>query len=104
MQRFVCVDFGYEDLDEMLARLRPAGGELVASGGSDYALALAPLPARARVLVDQFGGYDANIAADSGRLRMTGANGRTWKPHQYLALLEQRSRSSAPCACWKPAF
>ena len=92
LQRFVCVEFGYEDLDEMLARLRPAGGELVGSGGGDYALALAPLPARARVLVDQFAGYDANIVADSGRLRMTGADGRTWKPHQYLALLAAIAR------------
>ena len=50
LHRFVCVEFGYEDLDEMLGRLRPARGELVAGGGSDYALALPPLPARARVM------------------------------------------------------
>ena len=83
LHRFVCVEFGYEDLDEMLGRLRPARGELVAGGGSDYALALAPLPARARVMADQLADYDANITAHSGRLRMTGEHGRTWKPHQY---------------------
>ena len=87
LHRFVCVEFGYENLDEMLGRLRPASGELLAGGGSDYALALAPLPARARVVADQLAEYDANITAHSGRLRMTGQHGRTWKPHQYLALL-----------------
>ena len=66
LHRFVCVEFGYEDLDEMLGRLRPA---------------------RARVMADQLADYDANITAHSGRLRMTGEHGRTWKPHQYLALL-----------------
>ena len=87
LYRFVCVEFGYEDLDEMLGRLHPARGELVAGGGSDYALALAPLPARAPVLADQLAEYDANITAHSGRLRMTAEHSRTWKPHQYLALL-----------------
>ena len=36
---------------------------------------------------DQFAEYDANIGALSRRLRMTREHGRTWKPHQYLALL-----------------
>ena len=36
---------------------------------------------------EQLRAYDANIAALSVRLRMTGEHGRTWKPHQYLALL-----------------
>ena len=87
LHRFVCVEFGYENLDEILGRLRPARGELMAGGGSDYVLALAPLPARARVLAERLAEYDANITAHSGRLRMTVEHGRTWKPHQYLALL-----------------
>ena len=75
------------DARTVAARPRPARGNLEPDGGSDYALALAPLPARARVLADQLADYDANITAHSGRLRMTGEHGRTWKPHQYLALL-----------------
>ena len=87
LHRFVCGEFGYEDLREMLDRLRPARGDLATAGGSDYGLALAPLTARATVAADRFAEYDANIAAHSGRLRMTGEHGRTWKPHQYVALL-----------------
>ena len=87
LHRFVCLEFGYYDLDGLLERLRPARGELAADGGSDYALALAPLPTRARVLASQLAEYDANITAHSVRLRMTGEHGRTWKAHQYLALL-----------------
>ena len=87
LHRFVCLEFGYYDLDGLLERLHPARGELTTGGGSDYALALAPLPARAQVTADRLAEYDANIAAHSGRLRMTGEHGRTWKPHQYLALL-----------------
>ena len=87
LHRFVCLEFGYYDLDGMLERLRPARGGLAAGGGSEYALALAPLPVRARVPADRLAEYDANITAHSVRLRMTGEHGRTWKPHQYLALL-----------------
>ena len=68
LHRFVCLEFGYDDLDGMLERLRPARGELVAGGGSGYALA--PLPARARVMADQLDEYDANITAHSGRLHI----------------------------------
>ncbi len=87
LHRFVCREFGYDDLPEMLDRLRPARGELGAAGGSDYGLALAPLTARATVAADRFAEYDANIVARSRRLRMTGEHGRSWKPHQYVALL-----------------
>ncbi|MXY24902.1 MAG: DEAD/DEAH box helicase [Acidobacteria bacterium] len=87
LHRFVCFEFGYSDLDGLLERLRPARGELAADVGSDYALALEPLPARARVTAGRLAEYDANITAHSVRLRMTGEHGRTWKPHQYLALL-----------------
>ena len=87
LHRLVCRQFGYDDLREMLDRLRPARGELPTGGGSDYGLALAPLTARATVAADRFAEYDANIVAHSRRLRMTGEHGRTWKPHQYVALL-----------------
>ena len=87
LHRFVCVEFGYDELDGMLERLRPGRGEFVGGGESYYAQALAPLPARAHVPADELAEYDANIAAHSRRLRMTGEHGRTWKPHQYIALL-----------------
>ena len=87
LHRFVCREFGYDDMDAMLERLQHARGELVSDGESDYAQSLHPHPARALVTPDQFAEYDANIAAHSRRLRMTEEHGRTWKPHQYLALL-----------------
>ncbi len=85
--RFVCREFGYEDAGEMLGSLARAPGEIGAAGGeSEYFRALYLTPA-ARVTRDRFAGYDTNIGALSRRLRMTGEHGRTWKPHQYLALL-----------------
>ena len=87
LHRFVCREFGYDDMDAMLERLHYAQGELISEGASDYAQALSPHPTRARVTADQFAEYDANIAAHSRQLRMTEEHGRTWKPHQYLALL-----------------
>ena len=87
LHRFVCLEFGYDDLNGLLERLRPARGELPTGGGNDYALALAPLPARAQVTADRLAEYDAHIVAHSARLRLTAEHGRTWKPHQYLALL-----------------
>ena len=44
-------------------------------------------PARANITPDQLSTYDANLVAHSRRLRMTGEDGREWKPYQYLALL-----------------
>ena len=85
--RFVCREFGYEDPGEMLESLARAPGETGAAGGeSEYFRSLYLTPA-ARVTRDRFAEYDANIGALSRRLRMTGEHGRTWKPHQYLALL-----------------
>ena len=87
LHRFVCREFGYDDMDTMLERLLDARGVLISGGESDYAQALSPHPTRARVTADQFAKYDANIVEHSQRLRMTEEHGRTWKPHQYLALL-----------------
>ena len=46
LHRFICREFGYDDMDAMLERLHFAQGELVSEGESDYAQALNPLPAR----------------------------------------------------------
>ena len=87
LHRFVCREFGYEDMGEMLAQVARAPGEIDAAGGeSEFFRALYLTPA-ARVTLDRFAEYDADIGALSRRLRMTGEHGRTWKPHQYLALL-----------------
>lgn len=87
LHRFVCREFGYDDMDAILERLHYAQGELISEGASDYAQSLHPYPKHAPVTLDQFAEYDANIAAHSRQLRMTEEHGRTWKPHQYLALL-----------------
>ena len=95
LHRFVCREFGYEDMGEMLRSLARAPGELGAAGGeSEYFRALY-LPPAARVTLDRFAEYDADIGALSRRLRMTGEHGRTWKPHQYLALLLPNTTSAA---------
>ena len=87
LHRFVCREFGYDDPGGMLGRLGSARGEIAPGGDSDYAQALRPWPAHARVSPDRIAEYDAAIAGHGRRLRMTGEDGRTWKPHQYLALL-----------------
>ena len=73
----------------MLERLRPARGERdYGWRDDDYAQALAPLPVRASVYGPSGSpSTTANIQTHSLRLRMTPDHGRTWKPHQYLALL-----------------
>ena len=87
LQWFICREFGYEDLDVMLERLRGAPVDN-ANGEPAYAAVVAVyLTGNARVTSDLFAEYAANLAAHSERLRMTGEQGRTWKPHQYAALL-----------------
>ena len=89
LHRFMCREFGYRDLPDMLDRLRDLAPSREGANESAYvqALALYMNPARAGVTPEQLAEYDANVAAHSRRLRMTGERGRTWKPHQYLALL-----------------
>ncbi len=88
LHRFVCREFGYDDMDAMLERLRGITAEREIGGGSNYAAALAMRhPVHAKVTPEQLSEYDVGIVAHSRKLRMTGERGRTWKPHQYLALL-----------------
>ena len=87
LHRFICREFGYDDMGAMLERTRHAQGTHASGRESDYAQSLYPHPANARVPADQFADYDANIATHSNKLRITEEHGRTWKPHQYLALL-----------------
>ncbi|MDE0399356.1 MAG: DEAD/DEAH box helicase family protein [Candidatus Poribacteria bacterium] len=85
--RFMCREFGYVDMDAMLERLRDAPPTFAAGGESEYARALYLHPENARISAETFSEYDANIARHSQRLHMTKEHGRSWKPHQYLALL-----------------
>ena len=86
LHRFICEEFGYDDIAAMLDRLRGVPSEF-GVGESEYARALYLNPDKAKIATDQFMEYDAEIAALSLQLRMTGEHGRGWKPHQYLALL-----------------
>ena len=87
LHRFTCREFGYKNLCDMLDRLRDVPAQFTANGESEYARALYVNPNLARVSPQQLTEYDANIAAISRRLRMTGEDGRVWKSYQYLALL-----------------
>ncbi len=87
LYRFVCREFGYDDMRTMLDRLNSAPAGFEANGESEYARALYLNPTLSTVTPDQFSSYDANIATHSRKLRMAGGHGREWKPYQYLALL-----------------
>ena len=87
LHRFICREFGYEDIRAMLDRLRDAPAGFTVGGESEYARALYLNPTLANVAPDQLSTYDTNITAHSHKLRMTGEHDRGWKPYQYLALL-----------------
>ena len=84
---FMCRQFGYLAVEDMLEELRGVPSIFPAVGASEFARSLYVNPARAQVSHDQLAEYDANVAAHSLRLHMTGEHGRAWKPHQYIALL-----------------
>ena len=86
LHRFVCREFGHDDLRTMLERLGSAPAGFDAHGESEYARALYLSPT-SPVRPDELSQYDANIATHSRKLRMTGEHNREWKPYQYLALL-----------------
>ena len=86
LHRFICREFGYDDMRTMLERLRDVPAGFDAGGESEYARALY-LSSAAPVRTEELARYDANIVAHSYKLRMTPEQGRVWKPYQYLALL-----------------
>ena len=87
LHAFMCRQFGYPGTDGMLDDLRSVPSAFPAAGESEYARALYMNPERAQVTHERLAEYDANIRTHSARLRMTADHGRTWKPHQYVALL-----------------
>ncbi|MCY4612255.1 MAG: DEAD/DEAH box helicase family protein [Nitrospira sp.] len=86
LHRFICREFGYDDMRTMLDRLRGVPAGFDAGGESEYARALY-LSSAAQVQAEELAQYDANVVAHSYKLRMTPEQGRVWKPYQYLALL-----------------
>ena len=89
LHRFICAEFGYDDMDPMLKKLSAANElepAIEVNGESAYAQAL-HLSRNAKVTHDELAQYDDHITSHSRRLRMTADRNRTWKPHQYLALL-----------------
>ena len=91
LHRFICRAFGYDHMRDMLDSLRDVSPIVDVGSESAYAHTLYTARVRAgwdtTVTWDEFAQYDANITEHSLRLHMTGEHGRTWKPHQYLALL-----------------
>ena len=87
LHAFMCQQFGYLGMDDILGKLRDVPPVVSVTGESEFARALYLNPGRAQLTHDQLAEYDANISTHSGRLRMTAEHGRTWKPHQYIALL-----------------
>ena len=87
LHRFVCREFGYKSLREMLDRLNDVPSGFTPNGESEYAQALYLHPKLARVSPEQLSEYDANIVRHSRKLNMTEEDGRGWKAYQYLALL-----------------
>ena len=91
LHRFICHEFGYPaGMAGMLGQLRGLSAtSLDTDDESRYAtgLLLYRNDDHARVPPERFVEYGFNIAALSRRLHMTAEYSRTWKPHQYLALL-----------------
>ena len=86
LHRFMCQEFGYDDMRTMLERLRDVPAGFDAGGESEYARALYLSPT-SPTRPEDLAAYDANIVTHSHKLRMTPERGRVWKPYQYLALL-----------------
>lgn len=84
LHKFVCLQFGYQDVSAMLEQIGTEHVEF--ESYSDFPVIL-PLNPRSRVSYDHLAAYNSNIEKLSRSMNMTTDRGRTWKPHQYLALL-----------------
>ena len=87
LSHFMCAEFGYADIAEMLERLSDVPTTITGIGETEFARALYQNPQRSNISNDRFMDYDSNIIRYSHQLRMSGEYGRSWKPFQYLALL-----------------
>lgn len=89
LHRFMCGQFGYENLRAMLQRLDGMSRGFVEGGVSRYAQAMVAYihPYAKGATRDDLARYDQNIIAHSQALGMSDEQERSWKPFQYLALL-----------------
>lgn len=89
LHRFMCDQFGYENLRKMLKRLDGLPKEFIDGGVSRCAQAMVAYihPYAKGVTRDDLVRYDQNIIGHSQALGMTDERERSWKPFQYLALL-----------------
>ena len=89
LHRFICDQFGYKNLREMLTPLAKLPKEFMGDNTSRFfqvlSAGLHPYPKEATK--DDLARYDENIIAHSQTLGMTDDKGKSWKPFQYLALL-----------------
>ena len=86
---FMCGQFGYGSLRDMLKRLDGLPKGFMENGTSRFSQAISTYidPYTKGATKDDLARYDENIGVLSNALGMTEDNGRTWKPFQYLALL-----------------
>ncbi len=87
LNRFLCREFGYQDVASMLALLRDVDAGTDANGESFYFRRMFPDPGATKLTPERLIACDASIEETGRRLRMTPEHGRGWKPHQWLALL-----------------
>ena len=89
LHRFMCDQFGYKNLREMLSRLDGLPKGFMGDNTSRFCQALATYldPYSKETTKDDLARYDENIIAHSQTLGMTDDKGKSWKPFQYLALL-----------------
>lgn len=88
LHRFMCSQFGYTNLRDMLTPLDNVSNQLAGNESSLFAQTLLlHLKRNLSVTAEAIARYDENITAHSQTLGMTDEKGKSWKPFQYLALL-----------------
>ncbi len=85
LHRFLCQEFGYDDLTSMLAKLKDAPIGCIAGKESEYAHRI--FSNQTRIDWQRLADYDIEITELSQRLNMNGNYGLSWQPHQWLAML-----------------
>jgi len=89
LHSFMCGQFGYGSLRDMLQRLDGLPKGFMENGTSRFSQAISAHinPYTKGATKEDLARYDENIGILSNALGMTDDSGRTWKPFQYLALL-----------------
>ncbi len=85
LHKFLCWEFGYEDLTAMLTNLADAPTGCITGRESEYSHRV--FSNHSNIGWESLSDYDTEITALSRRLKMDGENDRSWKPHQWLAIL-----------------